>query len=120
MNDNLSKWEEIKRSLEMDIIKNVYTDKMPSINELARLYGCSTRTSAKVLDVMRKEEIIHNEKCIGYFVKPHAREMLLDAYKDVCVEKMEQLVREAQTLGIPQETLLKLSSVCITKIYSKG
>lgn len=110
--------EKIKKELELAIIRGEYKERVPSLLQLASMFGCSDRTGGKVLKSMADEGILVVERNKGYYIVAGAKQKLLIKHRIHCQNKMERLVREAKELEIEKELLKDVAVKCIDAVYS--
>lgn len=114
-------WLEIKKQLELAIIKGTYksAEKFPSINEIKDLYSCGNSTAQKVLNAMYSEGIITKQKGIGYFVKPFVQKQLLEKYVAEWEKRFIQDINEAKLLNISRTSMEGIFEEQTLSIYSR-
>lgn len=110
--------EKIRKELELAIIRGEYTERVPSLLQLASMFGCSDRTGGKVLRSMVDDGILVAEQYKGYYIVAGAKQKLLTKHRIHCQNKMEKLVREAKELEIEKEMLKNVAVKCIDAVYS--
>lgn len=72
--DNMqTKSEKIAEQLIVTINKGEYTNNMPSEQDLARLYGTSTVTAGKALNILRDRNIVRRVPRLGTFVNKDSK-----------------------------------------------
>ncbi len=62
-------------------------DKIPSVRESAVRFEVNPNTVMRSYDFLQKQEIILNQRGVGFFVAPDAREKILSFRKKEFVEK---------------------------------
>ena len=102
---------QIKEMIEDDILRDVLLEeeRVPSTNELARLYAINPATAAKGVNLLVDEGILYKKRGIGMFVATGAkaqiqgkrREQLYDNY-------VKSLMAEAMSLGITKKELVAM------------
>ena len=79
-------------------------DRIPSVREYAVLLEVNTNTAVKAYEQLAREEIIYNKRGLGYFVTPGAKKQILkDRKKEFMKERLPELFRQMQLLGITLE-----------------
>lgn len=113
-------WLTIQRKLEVDIINGKYksAEKVPSINELAEIYGIGQSTAKKVLENMFQEGTITKQRGVGYFVKPFTRDKLKEKHMKELEDGLNKYIYIAKQLEIPEDVLKVILSKKIKGIYS--
>ena len=71
-------------------------DRIPSVREYAVLLEVNTNTAVKAYDELARANIIYNKRGLGYFVTKGAK-------KQIMKEKLPELFRQMQLLGITLE-----------------
>lgn len=113
-------WLDIKKQMEFGIIDGIYqtSEKVLSISEMASAYSCGKSTAQKVLEEMFDEGVLTKEKGRGYFVKPFAKERLIEKYVNVWEKELANSIKEAHFLGVDIKVLEKMITDTIKAIYS--
>ena len=99
---------QISQMIETDILRGVLLEeeRVPSTNELAKLYTINPATAAKGINLLVEAGILYKKRGIGMFVAPGARGAIVQKRKDAFYEAyVTQLVREAKALDITKEEL---------------
>ena len=79
-------------------------DRIPSVREYAVLLEVNTNTAVKAYDELARANIIYNKRGLGYFVTPGAKKQILkERKKDFMKERLPELFRQMQLLGITLE-----------------
>ena len=70
---------QIKEMIENDIIRNIICEeeRVPSTNELAKLYAINPATAAKGINLLVDEGILYKKRGSGMFVAAGAQEQIL-------------------------------------------
>ena len=78
LNQEKSIYIQIKEMLERDILKDIILEeeKVPSTNELAKLYAINPATAAKGVNLLVDEGILYKKRGIGMFVAAGAKEAI--------------------------------------------
>ena len=77
LNQEKSIYIQIKEMLERDILKDIILEeeKVPSTNELAKLYAINPATAAKGVNLLVDEGILYKKRGIGMFVAAGAKDL---------------------------------------------
>ena len=99
---------QIKEMIENDILRDILLEeeRVPSTNELAKLYAINPATAAKGINLLVDESIVYK---IGMFVaagaKEHIRAKRRESFYDTYIRG---LLTEAESLGITREELITM------------
>ena len=102
---------QIKEMIEDDILRDVLLEeeRVPSTNELARLYAINPATAAKGVNLLVDEGILYKKRGIGMFVATGAKAQIqgkrLEQFYDNYVKS---LMAEAMSLGITKKELVAM------------
>ncbi len=102
---------QISEMIETDILRDVLLEeeRVPSTNELAKLYAINPATAAKGVNMLVDEEILYKKRGIGMFVAPGAKARILKKRQGAFYENyVRALVEEAQSIGISKEELVQM------------
>ncbi len=102
---------QISEMIETDILRDILREeeKVPSTNELAKLYAINPATAAKGVNILVDEEILYKKRGIGMFVSNGAKERILGKRRSAFYENyVKALVDEANSLGISREELIDM------------
>ena len=102
---------QIKEMIEDDILRDVLLEeeRVPSTNELARLYAINPATAAKGINLLVEQGILYKKRGIGMFVNEGAVEKIRLARKAGFYEQfVVNLISEAKALGITKEELVEM------------
>lgn len=102
---------QIKEMLENDILRNILLEeeRVPSTNELARLYAINPATAAKGVNLLVDEGILYKKRGIGMFVAAGAKKRIMDKRKESFYDNyIRSLLAEAKSLGITKEELIAM------------
>lgn len=102
---------QIKEMIENDILRDIILEeeKVPSTNELARLYAINPATAAKGVNLLVEEGILYKKRGIGMFVAEGAKETIRGERKEEFVNQyMKRMLQEAASLGIKKEELIQM------------
>lgn len=106
-------WLDIKSKIEyMIICGNLKVgEKVPSITEASVLFDCGKSTAQKVLDELCDEGIIQKKRGVGYFLKPYAREQILEKYKERWGYNLEKIVSEINELHLDSDDIEEIETL---------
>ena len=115
MNEFLSKeksiYIQISEMIENDILRDILLEeeKVPSTNDLARMYTINPATAAKGVNILVDTGVLYKKRGIGMFVSAGAKEMIMKRRKAEFYENfVRAIVEEAISLGITREDLVKM------------
>lgn len=100
---------QISEMIENDILRDIILEeeRVPSTNELAKLYAINPATAAKGINILVDSEILYKKRGIGMFVKKGAKEAIKKqrqaAFYDTYIKR---LLEEAKSIGITREELV--------------
>lgn len=110
LTDEMSIYLQIGRMIETDILRGILLEeeRVPSTNELARLYTINPATAAKGVNLLVDEGILYKKRGIGMFVASGAVEKIRSRRKQAFYDvRLEELLAEAASLGITREELIE-------------
>ena len=102
---------QISEMIETDILRGILLEeeRVPSTNELAKLYAINPATAAKGVNILVDAGILYKKRGIGMFVSEGAKEMILTNRKNAFYDNfVKAIVDEAEKLGISKEELTKM------------
>lgn len=102
---------QISEMIETDILRDILLEeeRVPSTNELAKLYAINPATAAKGIAILVDEEILYKKRGIGMFVSTGAKDKIMEKRRGSFYENyIKGLVEEASHLGISKEELVKM------------
>ncbi len=102
---------QIKEMIENDILRDILLEeeRVPSTNELAKLYSINPATAAKGINLLAAEGILQKKRGIGMFVAQGAREKITaKRKKNFYDDYIKSLLAEAGSLGITKRELLEM------------
>lgn len=111
LSDDKSIYLQIGQMIEDSILRGIFLEgeRVPSTNELARLYSINPATAAKGINLLVEQEILYKKRGIGMFVSEGAVEKIRLARKAGFYEQfVVNLMSEAKTLGITKEELVEM------------
>lgn len=111
LNQEKSIYIQISEMIENDILKGIIMEeeKVPSTNELAKLYAINPATAAKGINILVDAGILYKKRGIGMFVSEGAKEKIKrKRKKNFYNDYVEAMIREASNLGISKEELIEM------------
>lgn len=110
LTDDKSIYLQISQMIETDILRGILLEeeRVPSTNELARLYTINPATAAKGVNILVDEEILYKKRGIGMFVAAGAAEKIRQRRREAFYRvRLAELLSEARSLGITKEELIE-------------
>lgn len=110
LTDDKSIYLQISQMIETDILRGILLEeeRVPSTNELAKLYTINPATAAKGVNLLVDEGILYKKRGIGMFVATGAAEMIRSRRKQAFYEvRLAELLAEAKSLGITRDELIE-------------
>lgn len=107
---------QISEMIENDILRDIIQEeeRVPSTNELARLYTINPATAAKGVNILVESGILYKKRGIGMFVSAGAKEKIRMKRKEQFYDNyIRTLLTEAESLGISREELIAM--ICEAK-----
>ena len=115
MNEELTQeksiYLQISEMIENDILRDVLLEeeRVPSTNELARIYTINPATAAKGVNILGDSGVLYKKRGIGMFVSVGAKEIIRKKRKSEFYDNyVRKLLQEAAALGISREELLEM------------
>lgn len=102
---------QIKEMIENDILRDILLEeeRVPSTNELAKLYAINPATAAKGVNLLVDEGILYKKRGIGMFVTMGAKGKIMEKRKKHFYDDyVKSLLAEAVSLGITKEELIAM------------
>lgn len=102
---------QISEMIENDILRDIILEeeRVPSTNELAKLYTINPATAAKGVGILVDNGTLYKKRGIGMFVSTGAKEKILNRRKEEFYDNyVVKLIDEAASIGISKEDLLKM------------
>ena len=102
---------QIKEMIEDDILRDVLLEeeRVPSTNELARLYAINPATAAKGVNLLVDEGILYKKRGIGMFVVTGAKAQIQGKRREQFYDNyVKSLMAEAMSLGITKKELVAM------------
>ena len=119
LNQEKSIYIQISEMIENDILRDVLLEdeRVPSTNELAKLYAINPATAAKGVNILVDAGVLYKKRGIGMFVSSGAKETIREKRRSQFYENyVSALIDEAKTLGITKDELI----AGIEKDYEKA
>ena len=110
LTDDKSIYLQISQMIETDILRGILLEeeRVPSTNELAKLYTINPATAAKGVNILADEGILYKKRGIGMFVATGAVEKIRNRRKNEFYQlRLMELLAEAKSLGISKEELIE-------------
>lgn len=102
---------QIKEMIENDILRDILLEeeRVPSTNELAKLYAINPATAAKGINLLVDEAIVYKKRGIGMFVASGAKESIRRKRRESFYDTyVRGLLTEAESLGITRDDLIAM------------
>lgn len=111
LSQNKSIYLQVSEMIETDILRGILLEeeRVPSTNELAKLYKINPATAAKGINLLVDEGVLYKKRGIGMFVAEGAKEQIIEKRQTAFYETyVKGLLEEAKSLGISSEQLIKM------------
>lgn len=111
LNQEKSIYIQIKEMIETDILRDILLEeeRVPSTNELAKLYAINPATAAKGVNLLVDEGILYKKRGIGMFVAEGTKKTIQKRRRENFFETYIQgMLTEAASLGITKEDLIDM------------
>ena len=111
LNQEKSIYLQIKEMIERDILRDILLEeeRVPSTNELAKLYAINPATAAKGINLLVEEGILYKKRGIGMFVAEGAKATIMKKRKEHFFDDyIKGLLSEAASLGISRKELIEM------------
>lgn len=102
---------QICEMIENDILRDILLEdeRVPSTNEMARLYAINPATAAKGINILVDNGVLYKKRGIGMFVSSGAKEMIREKRKEEFYDNyIRRILKEAATLGISKKELVNM------------
>ena len=102
---------QIAEMIETDILRDILLEeeRVPSTNELAKLYAINPATAAKGVNILVDEGVLYKKRGIGMFVSAGAKEAILSRRKNEFHDNyVKKLLEEAASIGLGKEEVIQL------------
>ena len=110
LTDDKSIYLQISQMIETDILRGILQEeeRVPSTNELAKLYTINPATAAKGINLLVDEGILYKKRGIGMFVATGATAQIRNRRKQEFYQvRLAELLAEARSLGITRDELIQ-------------
>ena len=110
LTDDKSIYLQISQMIETDILRGILLEeeRVPSTNELAKLYTINPATAAKGINLLVDEGILYKKRGIGMFVAAGSANRIRSRRKQEFYEvRLAELLAEAKSLGITRDELIE-------------
>ena len=111
LTDDKSIYLQLSQMIETDILRGILLEeeRVPSTNELAKLYTINPATAAKGVNILVDEGILYKRRGIGMFVTKGAREKILAKRREAFAQDhIVPLLAEAKSLGLTRDELINM------------
>lgn len=111
LNQEKSIYLQISEMIEKDILRDIILEeeKVPSTNELAKLYAINPATAAKGINILVDNGVLYKKRGIGMFVATGAKEKIRKKKQEEFADKyLKMLIVEAESIGIGKKELIEL------------
>lgn len=111
LNQEKSIYIQIKEMIENDILRDVLLEeeRVPSTNELARLYAINPATAAKGINLLVDANILYKKRGIGMFVAEGAKKRIMKKRREEFYDNyVRTLIAEAVSIGISKQELIDM------------
>ena len=102
---------QIAEMIETDVLRDILLEeeRVPSTNELAKLYAINPATAAKGVNILVDEGVLYKKRGIGMFVSAGAKEAILSRRKNEFYDNyVKKLLEEAASIGLGKEEVIQL------------
>ena len=102
---------QIAEMIETDILRDILLEeeRVPSTNELAKLYAINPATAAKGVNILVDEGVLYKKRGIGMFVSAGAKEAILSRRKNEFYDNyVKKLLEDAASIGLGKEEVIQL------------
>lgn len=102
---------QIAEMIETDILRNILLEeeRVPSTNELAKLYAINPATAAKGVNILVDEGVLYKKRGIGMFVATGAKKGILNRRRNEFYDNyVKKLLEEAASIGLDKDEVIKL------------
>ena len=102
---------QIAEMIETDILRDILLEeeRVPSTNELAKLYAINPATAAKGVNILVDEGVLYKKRGIGMVVSAGAKEAILSRRKNEFYDNyVKKLLEEAASIGLGKEEVIQL------------
>ena len=113
LSDEKSIYLQIEEMIEDQILRGILLEeeRVPSTNELSRMYAINPATAAKGLNLLVERGILYKKRGIGMFVSAGAvKQIVAQRKSNFYKQYVVGLAAEANVLNITKDELLKMVS----------
>lgn len=111
LNQEKSIYLQIKEMIERDILNEILLEeeRIPSTNEMAKIYAINPATAAKGINLLVDEGILYKKRGIGMFVAQGAKQSIMGKRKERFFDDyIREMLREARSLGISRREIIDM------------
>lgn len=111
LNQEKSIYLQIAEMIENDILRDIIMEeeRVPSTNELAKIYTINPATAAKGINLLVDKGILYKKRGVGMFVIKGAKQAILNSRKAAFLDTyVKGILQEAQSLGIDKKELIRM------------
>ncbi|MCI6640522.1 MAG: GntR family transcriptional regulator [Pygmaiobacter massiliensis] len=111
LNQERSIYLQIGEAIENDILRGILQEeeRVPSTNELAKLYSINPATAAKGVNLLVDAGILYKKRGIGMFVSQGAKQQIQAKRRDEFYQSyVVRLAAEAKSLSITKQELIEM------------
>ncbi len=111
LNQEKTIYVQISEMIEDDILRDIILEeeRVPSTNELAKIYTINPATAAKGINLLVDNGILYKKRGIGMFVIEGAKKMIKARRKEEFFDNyIKTLLNEASNLGIDKKELIEM------------
>lgn len=102
---------QISEMIENDILRDILMEeeRVPSTNELAKLYAINPATAAKGINILVEQGILYKKRGIGMFVSSGAKKVIKKRRQDEFFDNyLKRILQEAESIGITKAELIAM------------
>lgn len=101
---------QISAWLEIEILSGNITagEKIYSQYQLAEMFNINPATAARGLNILADENILYKKRGLGMFVSHEAMEIIRRKRRELVLERLLELVKEAEILKISETELIAM------------
>ncbi|MBO5522812.1 MAG: GntR family transcriptional regulator [Roseburia sp.] len=115
MNETLTQeksiYLQISEMIENDILRGILLEeeRVPSTNELSKLYAINPATAAKGINILVDAGILYKKRGIGMFVSEGAKEIILKRRRSEFYDQfIKKLLQEAASIGLGKQEVMNM------------
>lgn len=102
---------QISEMIENDILRGILLEeeRVPSTNELSKLYAINPATAAKGINILVDTGILYKKRGIGMFVAEGAKEIILNRRRSEFYDQfIKRLLQEAASIGLGKQEIIDM------------